>query len=56
MMTITTPFPVSNIEDPGKIRLLAYANNQYVHVPLSAITGPLEERIKALEESLSEKR
>jgi len=43
------PFPVGRINNPAKIRVLVYANNQFAHIALAEITRPLEDRIAELE-------
>lgn len=37
MSASQTPFAISGISEPEKIRVLLYANNQMVHAPLNAV-------------------
>lgn len=39
---------ISGISDPGKIRVVLYANNRFVHIALSELVKPLTDEIEAL--------
>ncbi|WP_412058124.1 hypothetical protein [Bartonella sp. DGB2] len=61
MPTDDTPFAISGISDPKKIRVLLYANDQLAHVPLLSLTKTLQmeideikKKIDALKEEIKE--
>jgi chaperonin cofactor prefoldin len=49
MTTGPAPQAISEIDDPEKIRVVLFINNQFVHVPLPALVSHLTARIDDLE-------
>lgn len=47
------PFAISGVSSPDKIRVLIYANDKMVHVALSALLAPLQNKIQELENRLN---
>jgi len=46
------PFAASGISDQNKIRVVLFANNQTIHVPLTALLAPLQTEVDLIKERI----